>query len=350
MAETSLFGAPARFAGGLQDLGGGAHVWLQPNGSLGESNAGLLVGDNASLLVDTLWDVPLTRRMLAAMAPVVEDAPIEVLVNSHSDGDHWWGNQLLAGRRIVTSDASARVMAEESVREIRSLLTLGAGLRLAGSSPLPYPKRDAVKTVGDYFSAIGRPYDWSGIELTHPTETFAGERELEVGGRTVRLIEVGPAHTPGDLIVVAPDARVCFAADILFVGVTPIMWAGPVENWIAALDRLDALDVDRFVPGHGPVCGRAEIAGLRGYWEWLREQGAQRHADGLSHVEAARELTRRPDGPLWSQPWGEWLNPERMIVNLLVIFAGLEGRPAPQGPRVILDAFREMALLARSLR
>jgi cyclase len=350
MPETSLFGAPARFDGGLQDLGGGAFAWLQPNGSLGESNAGLLVGDGASLLIDTLWDVRLTRRMLDAMAPHVAEAPIEVLVNTHSDGDHWWGNQLLAGKRIVTSDASAKVMAEESVREIGSLLKLGSALRLAGASPLPYPKRAAVRTVGDFFSAIGRPYDWSDVELTRPTETFSGESSLDVGGRTAHLVEVGPAHTPGDLIVVAADARVCFAADILFVGVTPIMWAGPVENWIAALDRLSALDVDRYVPGHGPVCGRDEIAALRGYWEWLADEGRKRHAAGLSPVEAARDLTRRPGGPLWSHPWGEWLNPERMIVNLIVMFAAWDGRPPPSGPRVIVNAFREMALLARDLR
>jgi cyclase len=60
---------------------------------LGESNAGLVVGDGTSLLVDTLWDPRLTRRMLNAMAALIEGAPIKRLVNTHSDGDHWWGNQ-----------------------------------------------------------------------------------------------------------------------------------------------------------------------------------------------------------------------------------------------------------------
>src|SRR5690554_1028704 len=83
---------PPRFEGGLEEVGPGVHAWLQPNGGLGESNAALVVGDGASLLVDTLWDSRLTRRMLAAMAPLIESAPIGVLVNTHSDGDHWWGN------------------------------------------------------------------------------------------------------------------------------------------------------------------------------------------------------------------------------------------------------------------
>lgn len=58
-----------------------------------------------------------------------------------------------------------------------------------------------------------------------PTRTFSGELDLDVGGRELRLIEAGLAHTPGDLIVWVPDARIAMAADILFIGVTPIIWA-----------------------------------------------------------------------------------------------------------------------------
>ena len=114
-AVTPLHPGPARFDGGLVEVGPGIHAWLQPNGLLGESNAALVVGDGASLLVDTLWDPPLTRRMLAAMAPVTERAPIRTLVNTHSDGDHWWGNQEVRSAEIVVAtQAAAAVMAAES--------------------------------------------------------------------------------------------------------------------------------------------------------------------------------------------------------------------------------------------
>ena len=91
-------------------MGEGIHAWLQPNGLLGESNAVLVVGDGASSLIDTLWDPPLTHRMLAAMAPLVVEAPIESVINTHSDGDHWWGNQEVPGAEIITTDAAATVM------------------------------------------------------------------------------------------------------------------------------------------------------------------------------------------------------------------------------------------------
>jgi glyoxylase-like metal-dependent hydrolase (beta-lactamase superfamily II) len=99
LAVTPLHPGPARYGGGLAEVGPGVHAWLQPNGLLGESNAALVVGDGASLLIDTLWDPPLTRRMLAAMAPLIRAAPIETLVNTHSDGDHWWGTRRSKARR-----------------------------------------------------------------------------------------------------------------------------------------------------------------------------------------------------------------------------------------------------------
>ena len=96
----------AGFDGGLTELAPGTWAWLQPNGGLGESNAGLVVGDGAALLVDTLWDERLTAAMLEAIVPVCEraGAPIRHLFNTHGDGDHWYGNGLLgAGVEIVAT-------------------------------------------------------------------------------------------------------------------------------------------------------------------------------------------------------------------------------------------------------
>src|SRR4029079_4146668 len=142
---------------------------------------------------------------------------------------------------------------------------------------------------------------------------FVGELELPVGGRNVRLIEVGPAHTPGDLIVHVPDARVCFAADILFSGVPPIMWAGPLENWIAALDTILGLDVDVVVPGHGPVGGRAPVEELRRYLSGLCEQGGRGLEAGESSRAAARAML--DSATFRSAPWSRWDGPERLGVT-----------------------------------
>src|SRR5690348_16394792 len=92
---------------GLQDLGNGCYAYLQPDGSWGWSNAGLVVSREQSLLVDTLFDLALTREMLAAMRRAQPRAAqrIGTLVNTHSNGDHCFGNELVGGAEIIASKA-----------------------------------------------------------------------------------------------------------------------------------------------------------------------------------------------------------------------------------------------------
>ena len=90
-------------------LGNGCHAWLQPGGGWGLSNAGLITGNGASLLVDTLIDVRLTRRMLDGLAGFTAENPITTLVNTHGNPDHWFGNQLLDGAEIIAEIGRAHV-------------------------------------------------------------------------------------------------------------------------------------------------------------------------------------------------------------------------------------------------
>jgi cyclase len=344
---TPLHSGLGRFEGGLAEVGPGVHAWLQPNGALGESNAGLVQGEGASLLVDTLWDPRLTRRMLAAMAPLLAQAPIETVVNTHSDGDHWWGNQEVAGAEIVAGEAAAAVMGAQSPAEMKRFGRLAGALRLAGSLPLPYPRRADIGTIAAYVGGALAPFAFDEVRLVPPTRTFSGRIELGVGGREVSLIEVGPAHTPGDLIVWVPDARIAIAADILFIGVTPIMWTGPLERWIAALERLLELGAERLVPGHGPVCGPDEVGRLIDYWRWLDQAAGSRLDAGRSPAEAARELVLGEE--IAERGFAGWLAPERALVSIATIDAHRRGVPKPSGPRELVGAFFRMALLARDL-
>src|SRR6188768_3918059 len=84
-----------QYTKGLHDLGGGCHAYLQPDGSWGWSNAGLIVDGDQTLLVDTLFDLRSTAAMLKAMRDAVPATQrIQKLVNTHANGDHTFGNQL----------------------------------------------------------------------------------------------------------------------------------------------------------------------------------------------------------------------------------------------------------------
>ena len=79
---------------GLYDLGSEIYAWMVPNGSRGESNSGLVMLEDQSLRIDTLWDHNHTQNMLDAMVEFTNERPIKILINTHADGDHFWGNYL----------------------------------------------------------------------------------------------------------------------------------------------------------------------------------------------------------------------------------------------------------------
>lgn len=352
--EQTLLGHEARFAAGLQEVAADTYAWLQPNGGWGESNAGLVVGRDAAALIDTLWDIRLTARMLAAVRETTS-APIETVINTHSDGDHVWGNQLVAGAEFLATRTAARVIREESPEEIARFKALAGALRRVASLPVPVLGRLKVPllpslpsaSLGNYVGAMLAPYDFSGIFVTPPEREFDGELTVTVGGRELHLIEVGPAHTAGDLIVHVPDVRVCFAADVLFVGVAPVMWAGPSANWIAALERILTLDVDVVVPGHGPLAGRAEVELLRDYLQWLDATALPRLAAGTSVLDTARELLSSSE--YRDAPWAGWDSPERILITLATIDRHRRGATNGVGARERVVLFAHMATLAAEL-
>ncbi len=107
--------------------------------------------------------------------------------------------------------------------------------------------------AGAFLTRIFAPFSFDDIDTALPTATFEGRLDLSVADRPVTLLEVGPAHTAGDVVVHLPDDGVVFTGDILFHGGHPIVWAGPVANWVAACDRVLGLDASVIVPGHGPL-------------------------------------------------------------------------------------------------
>lgn len=316
--ERSLHGDRARYRGGLHSVATDTWAWLQPNGGLGESNAGFVVGDGQALLVDTLWDLKLTGRMLEAARQAGIPAPT-VVFNTHSDGDHYWGNQLVANAEIIATERARSLMRLDPPHELRRMRAsakvggaIGAlPLPLIGTLRVPGLPRIPLREMGAMFA----PFDWRGIELTLPGRTFEGRLDLDVGGRAVELIEVGPAHTLGDAIVWVPDVSVCFAADILFIDCTPIMWAGPVGSWLEALRTARSLGAQTYVPGHGPICGPAEVDLLISYFEWAESDGVSQLKRGIPPLKAARNLLFSDQ--FESLPWAFWEDPARLVVTLV---------------------------------
>ena len=303
------------------------YAYVQPDGGWGWSNAGLVVGDGRSLLVDTLFDLHLTAAMLDTMTPWTETAPVRSLVNTHANGDHCYGNSAVAERwegvEIVASSATAEEMPEVPPAMLAAL-------------------NEAPGEVGDLFRSFFGEFRFDGIELELPTRTFDDRVELEVGGRPVELIEVGPAHTRGDTLVHVPDAQTIYTGDILFIGGTPIVWTGPLANWVAACDLMLAMDVTTVVPGHGPVTDKSGVVAVRDYLAFVDDEASGRFAAGMDAWDAAQDLAAVLGADARFGELGEF---GRIAVNVEAVYRSLD--PDHETPDVV-EQFRRMAELERA--
>lgn len=287
-----------RYTQGLHDLGNGSWAYLQPDGTWGWSNAGLIESQGETLLVDTLMGVKITADMLSAMRAAVPSAKtIGRLVNTHSNPDHVLGNQLVADAEIISAKATADAIASMNPA---AFVNMSTNWEQMGES-------------GEFlFETMGRKFDFSGVTVTPPNTTFIDEMKISVGDKAVRLIDLGPAHTEADTIVYVPEDRTVFTGDLLFNEGHPIVWAGPVSNWIAACDYILGLDVDIVVPGHGPIADKAAVANLKAYFDYLEREARARYDAGMPWEDAGRDISL--DG------FRGWTDEERIVANVFALY------------------------------
>ena len=310
--------AKIAYTKGLHELGDGLFAFLQPDGGWGWSNAGLITAGGTSLLVDTLFDLNLTRDMLDAMEPITSQNPIGQAFNTHGNGDHWYGNELLPDNiPIVASAGAVEIMRATPPKAVHMLFN--------------------EVDLGPEFEAFAqtwmRKFDFASVTERLPTTTFQQHYELTVGDRTVQLIEVGPAHTVGDAIAYVPDGDAVFTGDILFIEGTPMLWAGPVANWLTACDRIIDLNARTIVPGHGPVTDASGVRDVQRYLTYIEDEARQRFVAGMDDEAAADDID--------ITDFRDWGDPERIAANVANVYREFDPEmPALSPPELFVKMAR----------
>ncbi len=303
--------------GELIEVAEGVHVWLAPDGSWGWSNAGLIADGDQTMIVDTLFDLPLTKTMLVEMERVVPSIKeqVDILLNTHANGDHCHGNELVPTQRIIASIATAEEMADLPPAALEAMVR---GLE------------NEDTPLSRYIQHAFGAFDFSGISMTMPTETFTKNMAVTVGDLAIELFEVGPAHTGGDVIAYVPSRGVVFTGDILFIEGTPLMWAGPVDNWIAACDLIASMDAVT-IPGHGPVTDASGALAVRDYWVMLRDETRIRYEAGLTVHETVQDIDLGP--------YADWGESERVYLNVNTLFREFGSNKVVED---VMELFSEM--------
>ena len=307
---------------GLCDLGNNSYAYLQPDGGWGWSNAGLVCDGEESLIVDTLFDERLTQEMLTVMkkAEPIAFEKIVALVNSHSNGDHCNGNSCVNTDIIISSEASLEEMKHESPEMMANLIL----------------QAPSMGNLGKYFLDCFSAFDFNGVTQKLPNTTFKDKTSQRVGDKLIHLYEVGPAHTNGDVIVHVPDDKVVYTGDILFIEGHPILWAGPVSNWISACEKIISLEIDYVVPGHGPVTDKRGVKAVQEYLIYINDEAKVRYESGMDVIEACKDIDLKP--------FSSWGDSERIAVNINSLYREFKGEEQREDVTLLFSQMAELVL------
>ncbi len=255
------------------ELADGIHTMLSPELM---SNCTVIASAEGVLVVDA----PYTRALAEAVqryARRLTSAPIRWVVSSHYHGDHILHLGTFAPPAVVIGHARNR-----------------ANIALYGESERAHFSRHRPEIAAEY----------AAVPIVLPDLTYSDVLTLYLGSREVRLWHPGPAHTTGDTVLFLPAERLAVVADLLFTRVFPVARSANLQGWIAALDHLQAMELDTVVPGHGPISTRQELGAMRDYLAAVRDAVIPYVRDGLPLDRALAEI--RLDG------YGDWPHPERL--------------------------------------
>lgn len=268
--------------GKMVEIAENVYAYVQGSGEWFVNNAGLIVGDSYAVLVDTLSNEQRAVEMKEKIRKVTEK-PVKILINTHGHPDHVWTNHVF--------DAIA--IAHENGR------------------------KETLTAFVDIYRTLFPDLDFTGAKITPQDVTF--KKELRIyNSREIHLVHPGVAHTTGDCYVYLPQEKVVFCGDLLFAKpCTPLALGGSVVGYTKALDELLNLDAEIYVPGHGGVAGKEEVAAAKEYLEFVYEEAKKRFDKGMDWYEAALDIDLGE--------YRDWRESERIVGNIARAYAELKG-------------------------
>lgn len=246
----------------LETLADGVWAWVQPGGGSGVSNAGVVADDDGLTVIDTL----MVRSQWEPFARAVSGlGRVRRVILTNAQIDHVGGTKAFPMSSVFgtvpTSDLLDQPMAIDLYKRFMpSFAGEFDDLAETGTRPVTHLVTDA---------AVLTPR----IELLP-----------------------GAGHCPGDLMVLVDDAEVLFLGGLGYFGVTPLGFQGDPAAWSAVLGTLPDL-AEKFVPGHGPVGGPADVLALADY------------------LQACCDCAGNP-AALPSGPWDRWICRDRDAINV----------------------------------
>jgi cyclase len=258
------------------------------------ANSPVLVNDDEVLIVDSSI-TPASARALVEDLKAITPKPVRYVVDSHYHYDHAFGNQIFGPDVQVIGHDHTRSRMLTNVMEQYTFLSsvqpvparVEALKQRIAQETDPQQKATLERQVANSLSYLEQVKE---VRVTPPTVTFNDTMTLVRGGREIRLLYLGRGHTDTDVVVFLPKERIVCTGDLME---SIISYAGDayMEEWIATLGKLRALDFDTVMPGHGVVFqGKGKIDAFQQYLRDVLKQVTALRRQGLSADDAAQKV------------------------------------------------------------
>jgi len=258
----------------------------------GLTNAGIIVGDDSVLIIDSLR-VPSFARDLIKDVKDITDKPIQFVIDTHSHWDHSWGNEEFPDATIIGHKNCYAEMIDVEWNE---------------------QWRKKVTSSNDPWSEEGNI-----VNITPPNMTFETSMQLYFGGRELDLKYFGRAHTSGDIYIHLPKEKIVFTGDVAQDGGVPYLGDCYPVDWPDTDNKLAALPIERFMSGHGPIGDHKALEGARDFIHNLVDSVKSAIADGQNAVQASESVITQ-----LTPEYGNWRSFDRIGENLTSVYEKLK--------------------------
>jgi cyclase len=224
------------------------------------------LGDR-TLIFDTFL-TPQAAEDLRDAATHLTGRPVSIVVNSHWHGDHMQGNCIFAPDVALIATGRTRELMATSGDEGIDWTKVHAPAQLQSLMRQLEEAQDADKhqelalKVSENKEVVETLWK---LALRLPNETFEHQLVFHGTKRAAEFVTYGGGHTESDAFLLLPAEKLAFMGDLLFVQSHLWMGDGNPQEWLRIIDRLETLDLERVVPGHGPLGTKADFATERGY-------------------------------------------------------------------------------------
>ena len=315
----------------LKKVGDGVWAAVAASRYKVNSNAAVIETNDGLVIVDT-HSKPSAAQALYKEIQGLTKKPVKKVINTHFHWDHWQGNQVYAqsnpGLEIIASERTKARLTDPNQMNggvafiDKQVAAMPGEIDQIKAALLKAPDA-ATKARLESNLAQAEAYlaELKALKPTVPTRTVSSTVTLQEGGREIRLLLLGRAHTDGDLFIYLPKEKVLATGDAV-VDWMPFLNDGYPEDWAQTVGELEKLDVERVIVGHGEPAAKSHLTFFRGYMNDLVAAVKKAAADGMSlddmKKKVADDLAPNYEKGMSKYPIGQYR--ERIALNIEMVY------------------------------